>query len=162
MVNAQFSEQIAARCVGRLIIIEQRGRPVKDQFTRKIGPASSSSRRPVWALLLGGLIVLSACSGGRETADVGRALSRAATAVEVAKSTGTKRYAASELAAAEEKLLQAQYAARTKDFEEAERLISECLVNIHLATTKAEAARLREQAENVNVPPSTRPTEKSQ
>jgi DNA mismatch repair ATPase MutS len=80
-------------------------------------------------------------------------LSRTATAVDVAKSQETKRYASNELAAAEERLMRARGAAQAKEYELADRLIAETLVNINLASAKAAAARAREQVDQIKVSP---------
>ena len=63
------------------------------------------------------------------------------------------RYAAAELAIAEERLVRARNAARVEEFEAADRLISESLVNVQLATAKAEAARIRAELDRLNEPP---------
>ena len=80
-------------------------------------------------------------------------LGRASTALDVAKTDETKRYAAAELAIAEERLVRARNAARVEEFEAADRLISESLVNVQLATAKAEAARIRAELDRLNEPP---------
>jgi hypothetical protein len=93
--------------------------------------------------------LLSACGSDREAREVDRMLSRVTIAVDVAKSQEVKRYAASELGVAEEKLARAQRAARQKEYEEADRLISESLVNLNLATAKADAARVRGEVDRL-------------
>jgi hypothetical protein len=107
---------------------------------------------PSLAAALLGLSVLGGCSGGKEAREVDKMLTRAATAVDVANSEETRRYAAPELETAADRLGRARWAAREKDYEEADRYISETFVNVNLATAKAEAARIREQIQRMKGP----------
>lgn len=99
------------------------------------------------------VLILAACHTDRQAAETAGMLGRAATALDVARTEETKRYAAAELAIAEEKLAQARNAARQEEFDTAERLVSESLVNVHLATSKAEAARIRAELERRKASP---------
>jgi hypothetical protein len=104
-------------------------------------------------VLLIAVLALSGCGGKKEARGMAGMLSRTATAVDVAKSQETKRYASNELAAAEERLMRARGAAQAKEYELADRLIAETLVNINLASAKAAAARAREQVDQIKVSP---------
>jgi hypothetical protein len=98
------------------------------------------------------LLTVAGCHTAREAGETAGKLGRASTALDVAKTDDTRRFAAAELAIAEEKLAQARNAAREEEFDAADRLISESLVNVQLATTKAEAARIRAEAERLKQP----------
>src|SRR5690606_23915546 len=69
--------------------------------------------------------------------------------ISVASSGETSRYAASELAIAREKLADARQAARAEDYITADRLVSQSLVNVQLATAKADAARMASELERL-------------
>lgn len=102
----------------------------------------------IWCPVLLVFVALgqSACSSNDEdNARIGRSIREADMAIEVASSDNTKEHAAAELTSAREKLIQAQEAARAGRYERAEHLVSESLVNVHLATAKAEAEQVQEQ-----------------
>lgn len=108
--------------------------------------------RPALAVLFLALLAAGGCHTAREAREIEGTLRRASTSVDIANTEETKRYAAAELAIADEKLAQARNAARAKEYELADRLVSESLVNVHLATTKAEAARIRAEVERMQAP----------
>ena len=116
--------------------------------------AGAAAARP-WpaAALLLAVLAVAGCDTARQAAETAGMLGRASTALDVAKTDETRRYAAAELAIAEEKLVRARNAARVEEFEAADRLISESLVNVQLATAKAEAARIRAELDRLNEPP---------
>ena len=100
-----------------------------------------------------------ACSSNDEdNARIGKSITRAYTALEVASTQNTKEHARDELATAEKKLIQAQESARAGNYERADRLVSESLVNVHLATAKTEAAQVQEKVK----PPEGARTNESQ
>jgi hypothetical protein len=107
---------------------------------------------PVAALFLA-VLAVGGCGTARQAGDTAGMLGRASTALDVAKTAETKRYAAAELAIAEEKLAQARNAAREEEYKAADRLISESLVNVQLATSKAEAARIQAELERLKESP---------
>lgn len=115
--------------------------------------AGAAAARPWPAALLLAVLAVAGCHTARQAAETAGMLGRASTALDVAKTDETKRYAAAELAIAEEKLVRARNAARVEEFEAADRLISESLVNVQLATAKAEAARIRAELDRLNEPP---------
>ena len=123
---------------------------------RRLELASAGSvkarRWPMAALFLA-VLAVGGCHTARQASETAGMLGRASTALDVAKTAETKRYAAAELAIAEEKLAQARNAAREEEYEAADRLISESLVNVQLATSKAEAARIRAELERLKASP---------
>lgn len=114
-------------------------------------------RWPARAALVLAVLAVNGCSTAREAREIEGSLGRVSTAVDVANTAETKRYAAAELTIANEKLVQARNAARAEEYELADRLISESLVNVHLATTKAEALRIRAQVERMKASPAGAP-----
>jgi len=116
-------------------------------------------RRPALAAMAAVVLGLGACawgSGDKERA-TGASLARTATAIEIANTAEMERYAASELAIAREKLAAARDAAGAEAYAEADRLISEALVNVHLATARADAARRRAELERMKAASSESP-----
>ncbi|MPY68690.1 MAG: DUF4398 domain-containing protein [Alphaproteobacteria bacterium] len=116
-------------------------------------------RRPALAAVAAVVLGLSGCAwgSGDEERATGARLARAATAIEIADTAEMQRLAASELAIAREKLAAARHAAGAEAFADADRLISEALVNVHLATAKADAARRQAELERVKAASSDRP-----
>lgn len=114
-------------------------------------------RWPARAALVLAVLAANGCDTAMEAREIEGTLGRASTAVDVANTAETKHYAAAELAIANEKLAQARNAARAEEYELADRLISESLVNVQLAATKAEALRIREQVERMKALPAGAP-----
>jgi hypothetical protein len=116
-------------------------------------------RRPALAAMAAVVLGLGACAwgSGDEERATGTRLSRVATAIEIADTAEMERLAPSELAIAREKLAAARDAAGAEAFADADRLISEALVNVQLATAKADAARRRAELERMKAASSDRP-----
>lgn len=119
--------------------------------------ATNHSRRAVLAAVIIGMLPFGGCAwwDGTERHNIETAISRASRAIAVANTEEAGRYAASELAIAQEKLDAARQAARAQEYVAADRLISESLVNIQLATAKADAARVQAELERrkASLPP---------
>jgi hypothetical protein len=115
--------------------------------------------RPALAAMAAVVLGLGACAwgNGEKERATGASLSRTATAIEIANTAEMERYAASELAIAREKLAAARDAAGAEAYANADRLISEALVNVQLATAKADAARRRAELERMKAASSDRP-----
>jgi hypothetical protein len=113
---------------------------------------TSTRIRPAAATLLLAVLAIGGCHTARQAAETAGMLGRASTALDVAKTGEAKRSAAAEISIAEEKHAQARNAMREEEFDAADRLISESLINVQLATAKAEAARIRTELDRSNRP----------
>lgn len=113
------------------------------------------SRRSTPAVLVSGFILLTGCAwwDGNDQQNFETAISRVSTTLVVASTEETSRHAALELAIARDKLAAARQTASAGDYEAADRLLSESLVNIQLAAAKADAARVQEELERMKAPP---------
>jgi len=122
---------------------------------KPVNPMQHRPRRILAAIAILGAVGLSGCAwwNGNDEREIRNRLSHVTTAVEVADTDETRRYAASEIAIAREKLASARHAANAEDFALADRLISESLVNVQLATAKAEMLRSRAQLKDMKTSP---------
>lgn len=101
--------------------------------------------RSVAPVMLAGLFILSGCGSDAQERAVLQSLNQTRLAIDVARSSDAKGYAAAELAIATEKLQAADAASQREEYAEAERLLAEAMVNIELAQAKASAARAKER-----------------
>ena len=114
------------------------------------------SRWTLLAVVLIAMLPFGGCaSDGADQRYVGTAMTRASTAIAVASTEDVSRFAAAELAIAREKLAAARQSARAGNYAAADRLVSESLVNVQLATAKADAARVRAELQRLraSLPP---------
>lgn len=102
-------------------------------------------------------IALGACGSDKRAPIIRESISRAKLAVDVAKSSDTRRHAAAELALAEDKIVASGRAVERKEYEEADRLLAEAVINLELARAKSSAAeakaRLEERRSRAEMPP---------
>jgi len=124
---------------------------------RKLWPMGSNR---IWCPVLLVLVAIaqSGCSSDDEAKmRIGRSITQAQTAIEVASSESTKEHAGGDLSMAAQKLIQAEEAARAGNYERAERLISESRVNVTLATARTHAAEVQEKIQAAGGTPPNAP-----
>jgi hypothetical protein len=98
----------------------------------------------VYALLVGGVMLMAGCAGTPPTEQI--AVTKAAVAH--ASNAGTTQFAPVELQSAKDKLARAEQAMEKKDYALASRLADESLADARLAEAKSESAQAQKAAKD--------------